>query len=148
MEIPNYAKRIEAARLAVGKEMDEMAELLGISYASYWDLEGYDDEVLTCLSLDKVKRLCEALKIHPVSLLSDRPNQAGPIAHVTLPDLMDRIKEHIAIHNLTVAEFEDRAGWGIQKCLDDPAQALGWNVDCLKDVCAEIGVDWLEALPG
>jgi hypothetical protein len=48
------AARIRSARVRVGLDERAMTERLGISLAAYHDLESFDDEFVTCLSLQQV----------------------------------------------------------------------------------------------
>lgn len=97
MEIPNYARRIQSAREIVGKSLEEMAALLDISFASYRDLESFDDEVLSCISLRQVEELCGALRISSLELLSEEQPFPEHPKHLTLREVSELIRIHIRV---------------------------------------------------
>ena len=49
-------ERIKGLRERVDKSTDEVAALVGLSDMAYFDLESYEDELRTVLSLRQVKR--------------------------------------------------------------------------------------------
>jgi hypothetical protein len=57
--------------------------------------------------------------------------------------LCAKINAHLNATGMSIAEFEERVGFEIEPSLKDATKVLDWNVDCLRFVCAEIGVDWL-----
>jgi transcriptional regulator with XRE-family HTH domain len=147
MQTPGYAKRIRHARELSGKSAEEMASLLEVSNASYRDLESFDEEVLTCLSLRQVDRLCRALGISSLELLSEDRLQTEPGDRISLREVVRQIGDYMRERQMTIEEFEEKAGWEIEPALGDSEMALEWSVDCLKDICAQIGVNALKVLP-
>ena len=63
MAEPEYGRLLREAREKAGKSVDEMASLLGISRAWYFDLESYDEEITDTLSLRQLLVLSKALGI-------------------------------------------------------------------------------------
>lgn len=45
------------------------------------------------------------------------------------------------------ALFSEKIGFDIGPALTDAAHALEWNVDFLRWLCAEFGLEWRAALP-
>ena len=133
--------------LAVLVSEKEMAELIGINLPSYYDLESYDDEVVDCLSLYELKKMCRVLKITPVDLLSDEANNHRGLNHLPFAEFIETVKKYIASEDITVAEFEDKAGWEMEGLLNNPEEIWERNVQFLKDVCAELGINWLSVVP-
>jgi DNA-binding XRE family transcriptional regulator len=124
MEVPGYAKRIRTAREEAGKSLKEMASLLDISLASYRDLEWYDDEILTCVSLRQVGTLCEAIGIDSRELLSAGQQSADQVSQRTLQELIRHIRDYMRKEQITLEEFEDKAGWEITPALYDYKKTL------------------------
>ena len=138
---PPTAARIRAARLRAGLDERTMAERVGINLPSYFDLESYDDEIFTCLTLEEVTRLARALGITVRSLIASDP--VGSPGAISMRDLVERVRQRVADQGITADALFERVGWDISPALDDPESAWrDWNIDCLRDVCAEIGVDW------
>ncbi len=142
MELNCYGKKLRAAREDSGKSPEEIAEALGISSAAYYDLEAFDDELPTSLSLDKVALLFTLLKIEPAMFFATAP----PPESVSPDALIRKISEYLNTKRMTVSEFEDRVGWDIEPLLKEPSKILSYDIDALRDICNEIGVDWLSVV--
>lgn len=54
LDTPGLARRIATARTVSGREIDELASLLGISFEAYEDLERFDDEAVDVISFDQL----------------------------------------------------------------------------------------------
>jgi hypothetical protein len=124
-----------------------MAEQLRISLPAYHDLESFDDELATCLSLEQVRSLAEMLRLPVTALIADHPNATASGAAMSMTELIDRIRRRLVQEGISVDAFSDRIGWDVTAALNDPDSAWrDWNIDCLNDVCAEIEIDWLRVL--
>lgn len=141
-----YADKIRQKRLAVGKSEREMAELIGINLPSYFDLESYDDEVVDCLSLSELSKMNQALNMTPAELFSEDVSGSDD-AHLSFAEFIEKVKSHIESHDMTVPEFEDKVGWELESLLNDPEEIWKRNVEFLKDVCVEVGINWLSVAP-
>jgi transcriptional regulator with XRE-family HTH domain len=129
---------IRARRLALGLEPEKVARQVGLEPSSYYDLEGFESELPTSVSLGEIARLEDILNFdvrEAFSAWSGRPE-------VTLDGLSDAIKKHLQEVKLTVNEFENAIGWEIDSMLANPHSALDWNLDCLRDVCKTLGIPW------
>src|ERR1044071_3945837 len=102
MTMDGYADKIRQMRLAAGKSEKEMAELIGINLPSYYDLESYDDEVLDCLSLCELKKMCQVLNITPVDLLSDEANEHRGLNHLPFAEFIETVERYVASEGITV----------------------------------------------
>ena len=58
---PGQARRLAEAREASGREIAELASLLGISFPAFRDLEDFDEEMVDCVSLGQLITLSEAI---------------------------------------------------------------------------------------
>lgn len=143
---PPAAARIRAARLRAGLDEGTVAARLDMTFESYRDLEDYDDEVFNCLSLREVQRLGEILDV-PAAALVIAEGSAAPGAAMSPDELVGRLVDHIERRQFTPDSFGDHVGWDILPALEHPASLWDdWNIDCLGDVCDELGVDWLAVL--
>jgi DNA-binding XRE family transcriptional regulator len=145
-EMPPYAARLRTAREQAGRSLDEMAALLGVTREAYWDLESYDDEVLTCLSLAQVVVLCRTLGLAPRALFAEESgDEPGAI---TLEALRLKMTAHLQAEQMDLAAFEARVGWEVATWLERPLKLCTerYNVDALRDICKEIGVNWVTTL--
>jgi transcriptional regulator with XRE-family HTH domain len=66
------AERIRTLRQRVGKSAEEIALVAGLGHMAYFDLESYDDELRTVLSLTQVKRLADAFGVPAAALFWGR----------------------------------------------------------------------------
>jgi hypothetical protein len=57
-----------------------------------------------------------------------------------------RVKAYLRIAKIDIRVFEDRVGFEIAPVLVDSAEIMNWNIDGLRSVCAEIGIDWRRVL--
>lgn len=142
-----YADKIRQKRIAAGRSEEEMAELIGINLPSYFDLESYDDEVVDCLSLSELRKMYRALNMTPADLFSEDVSGNDDARHLSFAEFSKKVKSHIESHGMTVPEFEDKVGWELQSLLNDPEEIWERNVQFLKDVCVEVGIDWLWVAP-
>jgi len=144
-DAPPIAARIQSARVRVGLDERTMAERIGISLPAYFDLEMHNDEVFTCLSLDQVRRLARTLGVSIVSLVADDPDAMR--SALSMSHLVERLRQRLSQEGITADAFSDRVGWDITAALSDPESAWhDWNIDCLRDVSTELGVEWLGIL--
>ncbi len=139
----DYGDTIRSARERLGISAGAAAEYVGINDNHYWDLEAFDEELRMTLSLAEFSRLCGLLRLTPHGLLGEKP----PQRHITPVELRERVLQDCRSRRWSVEQFGENAGWNVQKLVDDPAAASEWNLDCLEDVCAALGVAWIEAVP-
>lgn len=138
-------ERLRSARERSGKTPQEVASLSGETVMNLYDLESYEDEIPTTISLGELDKLCKVLGISVRSLFEDdTQNQQQKLSS---SDLVNRILQYLHEARVTLDAFEDKVGYTIRECFVTPEKVLEWNVDCLRYVCSEIGVDWLTALP-
>ena len=129
---------IRERRLALNYKADEVANHIGLNLSSYFDLEQVDVELQTALSLAEIARLEALLAFNIRSVLSEWNKPA----EISLGELAEAIQAHLQKSNRTVTDFENAAGWEIRSILTNPAEALEWNLDCLRDVCAALNIPW------
>ena len=139
-----YNERLRRARESRKKSVDEVARKLGISFKDYYEWEAHEAELNMAMTLKQLSHLSSALGIRTSQLFDD--TDIG--CHFISPNqLSDRIKSHLESHRISIPDFEEQVGFFIEEVLTDPLKILEWNVDCLRFVCAEIGIDWRQALP-
>lgn len=129
---------IRKRREALGLEPEEIASRVGLNRASYYDLEACEDELTTCVSLAEIARLETVLNFDVRNVFSHWTESRN----LTLQELADLINAHLQTAKQTLDEFENAVGWEVGPMLKNPALALDWNLDCLKDVCAGLVIPW------
>lgn len=145
-ETPPYAARLRTAREQTGRSIDTMAALLGMTRDAYWDLESYDDEVLTCLSIAQVAVLCRTLGLAPRTLFAEESSDEQ--GAITLEALGLKITTHLQAEQMDLSAFEARVGWEVATWLERRQECFTarFPVEALRDICQAIGVNWVAAL--
>ena len=142
MNRPPAAKRIKEARLKAGLSTENAAKKIGLSIAGYEDLEAYDDEVFTVISLFQLRLLSEMFSIKPMLLVQH--SEAQDIEKkISDQELIKMINEKINENAETVEEFSERVGWDVSTAINDSDNIWkDWNLDGLQDICNAVGVNW------
>jgi len=135
--------KLKQAREATGKSPQEIAALAGLSAPTYCDLEEQDGELNMVVSLRELSKLASALGIS-TRFIFDDSIKGQPISP---EQLCVKIKSYLNAAGMSIAEFESRVGFVIEPSLHDFAKISDWNVDCLRFVCEELGLNWRLALP-
>jgi DNA-binding XRE family transcriptional regulator len=131
--------RFRMFRERAGLSHDEAARHMGLSSASVWDIESYDDELLMCYSPSQVRQFCRVLGIHPSELFAVETVESP----VTASELVQLIHEQCIAHGMTLEQFEDTVGWRLSACMDPPERVLeDMSIDGLQDLCRELGIHW------
>lgn len=118
--------------------------MAGVTTLQYYDWENCAAELNMVASLGELSRLASILGIRTSFLFDDKIEYRRTFSP---EQLCVKINAHLSATNIDITEFEDRVGFVIGPVLRDPIEVLNWNVDCLRFVCKEIGLDWLAALP-
>ena len=146
---------IRKRREALGLGHASVAAAAGISLSNYHDLEAVGTEMWTGIAIVNVLRLCRALRLTPAELFQGSESSFGVApGRGTFPGnglrgLYTLVAEELSRRGESASRFEDRVGWDIQRFLAATDAGLEtWNIDCLADVCAGCGADWLAVLQG
>ena len=148
MSAPDYREKLKQARERKGWSIHEaawQAEATSIvSRNAYYDAELCEGDLMESCSLNQVIRLCGLLGIKPCDLFCE-----GSEKPLTLEEVARAVRQYCLKHELPLLEFENQVGWRLETVLENPKSALAeWNIDCLKDVCDMVGVDWKRVLMG
>ena len=139
-----YGARLKRLREAAGISPQEVARLVGLNVPSYFDAELCEGELNSALYLRELAQLAAVFSIPTSQLFEDRKPKQNAIAPYELVEL---IKNHLNTSHTTLERLEDKIGYEIKGSIDNPKSVLNWNVDVLRFVCEEVGVDWLSVLP-
>jgi hypothetical protein len=136
------AQRLAEPHAASGRDVAELAALLGISYEAFDDLERFDEEVVDALSLDQLVQLAAALRLDLRSFFG-----AEGIGHVTFAELAARLERLRVESAMPLAALEDSVGWELRRHLDAPETFGELPAIALADIAAPLGLDWRSFLP-
>ncbi len=146
VQLPSVGDRIRQARLQAGLSENEIARRLGITIHSYCDLESYDYEAFTVVSLKHVAELGRILGVQPRVLLLGRDGEGGKQT-VTFEDVTAHIAKKVSESGLTADQVGDLIGWDIKPLLSDPPSLSDYTVEALYDICKAVDLDWVAAVP-
>jgi hypothetical protein len=142
-EMTEARLRRKRACEAVGKTREDLGEFVCNS-PTYYDLEACNGDLYMDVGLGELSHLCSALGISARDLFGESISTEEIISP---EQLLSKAREHLNRSGLSIAEFEDRIGFKIEPSLNDPSKMMDWNVDFLRWLCRELGLDWRLALP-
>ena len=134
---PATNELLKSVREGASLSVAQVSQCLGISEASYYDLEHFDD-LYHCLTLKQVMKLVSCLNIKPHVLFGD-----AEIRVFTPEELLGAIQSNLVKKAVSLSDFEELIGWDIREFLNCPlAGAKNWNIDCARDVCDAVNLNW------
>ena len=143
---PQCAAQLERLIRAAGLAVEAVASSIGLDKNWVSDLETYDDELYTNISLAAIQRLALLLNTSiPRLLLLEGAARVG--TQVPFKEMVPRLLEHLRVSGQSVDSFGDQVGWDLVSTLADAANIWGWSPDQLRHVSTGLGVDWVSALP-
>lgn len=143
---PSAARRIAEARSRLGLSDVDVADRVGITIHSYYDLEAYNDEAFTVTSLAKLGELARVLGTSArFILVAEDANQPTPV--ITFDVISRRLSERLAQAATTPEAFGEATGWDVGGLLADPRSLAEWPVDGLYQLATALDLDWVAALP-
>ena len=139
MNDTSISNRIKRAREAKGLSHAQVGEFIGLTQDSVRDLESYDDEIIDCVTIAEIIRLCTTIEIR----LSDLFPELAAVNEISPEELRDQITAHLRSEQITLAQYEDNVGWTVSNIMINPMQEIReWNIRCLIDQCDYLGKDW------
>jgi transcriptional regulator with XRE-family HTH domain len=139
---PPAAQRIRRAREAAGLTQDDVANQWGEQPSMYWDLEQYDDEVFTVISVRQLQRLASVLNTSVNRLLfGDEP--ALPLPATRYVEVIARLEARMSEGHVSVEQLGDESGWDLEPLLTDPSNLGDLPIAGLWSVCRAANVDWV-----
>lgn len=136
-------ERLAEARRTAGRDVGELAALLGVSYEAYRDVEWFDDEIVGVLSFAQLLKVCHVLGIEPRSFF-DAPARLG---RVTFEELAARLRRLAPEEDADLSRLEDEVGWELRRQLAEPETFAELPAIALADIGAPLGLDWRAFLP-
>ena len=140
-----HADRFRMARHQAGLSVFEFAARAGISEASAFDLESYDDEMLTVYSPADLQRFATVLGVSASELLGIR-EVGDPLTPVMLAAA---IAEFCKVRATTIEEIEEATGWNVVASLGQPDRFLSdYSIDGIQDICRKLSIEWQRFIGG
>lgn len=139
-------ERIRAARERAGLELLDLAQQLELPFAHYCDLEMFEDEAATTISLETLQHLGRLLGLTPLQIL-EGDEAVVPSARLTFAEFSSAVAAAITKAGGDVEAWEDEAGWEVRPLLQDPETIWKLDAEALCDIAKAAGVDWRAVLP-
>jgi hypothetical protein len=119
----------------------EVAEKVGLSVPSYYDLEGFDDEWSSVVDVCCLINLSSILHISLMELMG--------AVHETTPTLTPaELANLVRVKLESGSVSKDSLSWEVGDFVANPEVAKGYTIDFFRDLGAELGFDWLAAIHG
>jgi transcriptional regulator with XRE-family HTH domain len=142
---PPAAERICRARQALGLTQEDVARRWGEQTSMYWDLELFDAEAFTVISVRQLERLASVLGTSANALLfGEEP--ASPEAGVSYADVVARLKVRLTEDGVDLEQLGNIVGWDLGGVFADPGTLGDMPIDGLRSVCRAVNVDWVTVL--
>lgn len=142
-----FAERLRQAREHLGLRPSAVAEPLGWKLDRLRDLETYDDDLPTALSIMDVGRLAEVLELDPAVLLASQTEAAAAAERLDPRQIVALLSAHLQSAGVSAETFSDQVGWDVAPLFSLPERLWELTADGLFDVCGGLGINWLRALP-
>jgi transcriptional regulator with XRE-family HTH domain len=140
------AKRVRELRQRTGRKEHDLAALLGMSSASYFDIEANDDELEMVLSLRQVKLLAEHLGVSTAELFGKE--RVPTERRLEYRMLVVRTEDYLRSAGISEETLVEQVGWELRDFFTSEDATLdNYPVDFLKSLCDVLQVPWTHALP-
>jgi transcriptional regulator with XRE-family HTH domain len=139
-------ERIRAARERAGLQPEDVAGKLEISYAEYWDIEAFEDEIWLSISLETLQRLARTIGLTLREIL-DEDGSNHPARTLSFADFARVVQESVRASGGDLDAWGERAGWDVEPLLRDPDEVWNLSADGLRDIAEAAGIDWHSVLP-
>lgn len=137
--------RVRMQREALALSEHAVASVAGISDAAYSDIEAYDDELATAVTIRQAESIARALQVSLLALLGE----AAPVDSVSDAALREAVARRVEGGPENHARFEELCGWAVGPLLlETPTYAHEYPLWALADVCDAVGIDWRAVIAG
>ncbi len=143
--MPDFAQRIRGLRVKSGRSESELADALGVTRQAYADLERFDSEVDSVISIRQALNLARLLDTDITALLGESAEGAPvPIAAVraALIAQLERSPD-------SREALEDAIDWDIGPFLEAGAEwSTVYTLEFLRRLATLVDLDWRRLLAG
>ena len=124
----------------------DVAAQLNLPQAHYWDLESFEDEAWTTLSLEELGALARILGVTSRFIL-DGEAPVPPDERLSFEGFAEAIRKAVDAAGGDVDSWGVTAGWDVAPILENSREIWALSPDALKDIAETAGVDWRRVLP-
>lgn len=138
------SERLRAARERAGLEASDVADRAGLPLPHYCDLEAFDDDVWSTISLETLLLVSRELNVTPSLILEGRDT---PGTRMAFGEFSAAIAAAIRKDGGDADAWGERVGWDVAPLLEDPEAIWELNAEGLRDIANAAGLDWRAVLP-
>src|ERR1700744_5984970 len=133
------AERIQALRLKSGRTELDIASELGLTIHSYADLERYDEELESAVSIAQAIKLAKLLDTDLLALLGETEIPVRmPIARVR-----SALTAQLGSSGEAKELMEDTLNWDLGPFLDGSEEwTTVYTIEFVRQLATTIGIDW------
>ena len=134
------ADRLKAARAKAGLSAEVVGAHVGLGANWYWDLEAYDSELTSNVSLAHLSVLCDVLGTSPQDLILGAGSP--PVGTISFTELGTALNERMRQLGLTADELGQQVGWNVKDVVVDSEELWNFTLDGVRDLCRATDLDW------
>lgn len=133
---------IIARRQELGLADDEVSRRCGLEYMAYYDIEAYDDEFMSVISVSKAKRICSCLNLDFLEVV------AADTGGIVRPSISDSISSQFGSRSSLISRRRQALGLSQEQL----AEQTGFRVSGIADVemdptvLEQVPIEWVIAL--
>jgi len=144
------AEHIRELRIQRGLGEPELADALGLTAQAYADLEQYDTEIESMLSIRQAQQLAQLLGTDLVDLLMPAaPPPAAPTPAAPIAMVRAALTAQLASSPDAREALEDAIDWDLGPFLEGADEwTTVYSLDFLRRLGALVDIDWLRLLAG
>ncbi len=135
----NPADRISKRRKELGLDPNELGCSLGLNEAWYADIEAYEDELESTLTLRQALSLAERLDVSLHWLVFGDEHSGQTLGSDDIPIL---IEQHLKASSQSRENFENQIGWDLGDWSNPREAQLESSLIFLRDLAEGLGVSY------
>ncbi|MBK6779907.1 MAG: hypothetical protein IPJ57_14925 [Gemmatimonadetes bacterium] len=143
---PPCASRLHDLLARAELSHDAVAQCIGLNADWVRDLQAFDHELYSNVSLAQLQRLAYLLNTDASTLLL-APPLPQDVVHLTFEQLVQKVREHLRSSNTGIEAFGESVGWDVSSALSNPHACWEWCPDEVVDVAGALGIPWQSVLP-
>lgn len=142
----NSHEKLQYFRELSGKTQEIVARAAGINTNHYYDLETFPGDLDCSVSLKELAALASELNFSVPSLFSEQIRDDP--SRISADMVVDKFAKRMKSLGITSSELDNLAGYEVSTIFENPIEVWNWNVNCLRQVCAVLQIDWIDMFPG
>jgi hypothetical protein len=144
-EWPPVARRLTQSRVTAGLTQSDVADQASLGREAYLDLEVYNSEAFTAVSLADLVRVAKVVGISVHALLLNDSIPKGGEAVTSPAAVVGALNEYLG--SRTTSPDSDEIGWDVSVLRRDAATLVSYPIMALHDICKVVGMHWSTVLP-